>query len=842
MERFFSEKAILAMRETIAEAGGNEVFFLGRTDEAKRVIEVEALARGNRDAVAAIMVAASFGDVVIHNHPSGQLVPSQADLEVSSVLGNQGVGFYIIDNAVSRCYQAVAPFARREVELLSYGEVERFFAADGLLSSTLADFEHRDEQVRMSFSVAEAFNEERIAVIEAGTGTGKSLAYLLPAILWAVRNKERVVVSTNTINLQEQLIRKDLPLLQKNLDIPFRGVLVKGRGNYLCLRKLEGVKGEPSLFPDEGEKELAAIVAWSEKTREGCRGDLSFIPKDEVWEELCCEADQCGRVKCPFYTRCFFYSARREAAGADILVVNHALLMADVALRSETGYGSSAILPPFTRIIFDEGHHVEDTATSFLSAQVSRHGLLKIIGKLRHQRKADKGILPLLAARLSREIPDELDGLYIELSSLLEGKLLPQVALLADEINRTMDGVGLSLLTHLKKANSRSEQKLRVTADLYHGAFWEGTEEKLRGLSREASICLSALKEFLKASERLPEKVQEKLLGLYVDLKGIAGRLENAVANLQLFIGRDDDMCRWFEVRNSGKGMITRLCSSPMEVAETVKNVILDKFKTIVVTSATLAVGEKFDFLKKRTGISLLDRRRVTELLLLSPFDYGSQAFVGIPTDIPEPGAPGFDRTLQEYLLRALVISGGRAFVLFTSYDLLSRMFGLLAEPLKKLGINAMRQGEMNRHLLLNRFRKEESAVLFGTDSFWEGVDVKGRALELVVIARLPFRVPTEPILEARAEHIARQGGDPFMEYTVPQAVIKFKQGFGRLIRSRDDRGGVLILDSRVLNKNYGRFFLKSLPPVTITSGAGGEVFSGLEKFFSSDSRDSSGR
>ncbi|KAF0221444.1 MAG: ATP-dependent DNA helicase [Geobacteraceae bacterium] len=822
------------MRDAIAEVGGNEVFFLGRTDEAKKVIEAEPLARGNRDAVAAIMVAASFGDVVIHNHPTGNLTPSQADLEIASVLGNQGVGFYIIDNLVERCYQAVTPFARVAVERLSYPEIERWYTPGGVLATGLKGYEYREEQTRMAFAVAEAFNEERVAVVEAGTGTGKSLAYLLPSVLWAVRNRERVVISTNTINLQEQLTKKDIPFLRKHGGLEFRAVLVKGRNNYLCLRKLETVKSEPSLFKDDAAAELQVIIDWSQATGAGCRSDLSFIPRDETWEEVCCEADQCGRVKCPHYTRCFFYTARREASSADLLVVNHALLMADVAVRQETGYSSSAILPPFERLIFDEGHHLEDVATGYLSSQVSRQGLLKILGRLQHPRKSQRGLLPQLSAQLSREIPETHDDLYMEIAGILETTLIPKRSALADAVSRTMDAIGVALLSYLKNNGERGgEQKLRLTPAVYATSFWSEVEKKVRELNGELIDYASGLRGFLKACGRLPDKVQEKLAGNLVDMKGIMGRVEGAVENLLFFIAADEGFCRWFEVKKGGKGMSVRLCSSPLEVAESIKSVILDKFKTVIVTSATLAVGERFDYLEKRTGIGLLERSRVTELLLASPFDYEHQAFVGIPADMPEPTSAGFEASLQECLLQGLGISQGRAFVLFTSYDLLGRVYSRLAERLEHLGLTPMRQGEINRHLLLSRFKKEKNAVLFGTDSFWEGVDVQGRALELVVITRLPFRVPTEPILAARAEHIAATGGDPFMEYTVPQAVIKFKQGFGRLIRSRDDRGAVLILDSRVLSKNYGRFFLNSLPDARVVQGRGSEVFEGMADFFS---------
>jgi ATP-dependent DNA helicase DinG len=834
MKRYFSEKALLQIRSSITETGGNEVFFLGRTDETRLVVEAEPLARGNRDAVAAILIAASFGDVVIHNHPSGILTPSPADLDIASILGNQGVGFYIIDNPAERCYQAVAPFARTILERIAYPEIELLFSPDGALAKGLREYEHREEQTRMAFAVAEAFNEDRVAVIEAGTGTGKSLAYLVPAILWGVRNKERVVISTNTINLQEQLTKKDIPLLRKHLGVEFRAVLVKGRSNYICLRKLEGIRIEPSLFRDDAAEELRSIIEWSGKTSEGCRSDLAFIPRDETWEEVCCEADQCTRVKCPFYPRCFFYTARREAAGADLLVVNHALLMADVMVRQETGYSSSAILPPFERLIFDEGHHLEDVGTGALSAQSSRHGLLKTLGRLQHPRKSQLGLLPAISSQLSREVPEALDALYMEIAAILESTLIPKRSGLAAAVTQTMDSIALSLSSYLKNGGSSREQKLRLTPSVYATPFWQDAEERVRELAVGISGYVAAMQAFFTACDRLPDRVLERLAGILVDLKGIKGRLESAVENLYFFISREEGFCRWFELTRGGKGTSIRLCSAPLELAEMIKSVILDKFRTVIITSATLAVGEKFTYLEERTGIALLDRARVSELQLHSPFDFRRQAFVGIPSDIPEPTISGFEKILGDYLVEGLTISQGRAFVLFTSYDLLSRLFDRLQEPLKKLGLTPMRQGEANRHLLLSRFRKERNAVLFGTDSFWEGVDVQGKALELVVITRLPFRVPTEPVLEARAEHIAARGLDPFMEYTVPQAVLKFKQGVGRLIRSREDRGGVLILDSRVLSKNYGRYFLRSLPDGELVKGDGREVFSGMRAFFDS--------
>lgn len=833
MKRFFTDHAITRLRDEIRCAGGNEVFFLGHTDEAKIVIDVELLARGNRDTVAAIMITASFGDVVIHNHPSGVLTPSEADIAVSSLFGNRGVGFYLINNEVTQCAQVVTPFARKQTTPLSYPDLEGLFKTGGSIAQSLRGYELRDEQLRMCFCVAEAFNNDRIAVIEAGTGTGKSLAYLVPAIRWALTNKERVVVSTNTINLQEQLIRKDIPFLRSVIKENFVAVLVKGRSNYLCLRKLETVKVEPALFLDDHAADLQAIIAWSQRTGEGCKSDLSFAPRDDVWEEVACEADQCGRVKCRWYSKCFFYVARREAAAADILVVNHALLMADVAVRTETGYESSAVLPPFSRIVFDEGHHIEDVATNFLSVLVSRQGLLKLLTSLQNPRKTQKGLFPLLTGLLSREIPEALDAHYLELSGILETQLIPQRQVLADTVTSTFDAVARGLLEHLHVGSERhGEFKLRLTPAIYRSGFWMDGEERLSTLSRLLDQFARTVNGFRQSCAQLPEPVQEKLSGPLTDLKGIQGRIERAVTSLAAFSGRSEEECRWFELKNGTKGMTLRLRVAPLEVAQSLQRAVLDRFRTVIVTSATLAVGDRFNFLKGRIGIDRVAQERVLELLLASPFDYQRQTFVGIPNDIPEPTTHGFDAILEPHLLESLLVSQGRAFVLFTSYDLLRKVYDRCAIRLSAEGLTPLRQGEINRHTLLSRFRKERNAVLFGTDSFWEGVDVKGRALELVIITRLPFKVPTDPVLEARAELISAQGGDPFMEYTVPQAVIKFKQGFGRLIRSRDDRGAVVILDSRVLSKNYGRIFLKSLPHLDVIAQPAAEVYKQLRSFF----------
>ena len=828
MTNHFTDDARLLMRHEIAQAKGNEVFFIGHCNVDGAVYEVEAIARGSKVAVPAIISRAGCGDMVIHNHPSGNLEPSSADMDIASVCGNQGIGFAIIDNSAERCYLVVSPFTEQKGETLSLEEIGRVFAPDGMMAH-LKGYEQRNEQVRMAMTVAEAFNNDKIVLVEAGTGTGKSLAYLVPAILWAVRNNQRVVVSTNTINLQEQLIKKDLPFLAKNSQIDFKAVLVKGRSNYACLRKLEQAEAEPSLFPDEASEELTAIIEWSKASQDGCRSDLSFLPRGSTWEEVCCEADQCSRSKCPYFNRCFFYRARREASAARVLVVNHALLLSDIVLRRETGYDATAILPPFSRLIFDEGHHLEDVATSHLSLTISRGAILKQLNRLVPQKIARSGLLTIISNRLTRDLPEQMEALYMELSGLLESHLLPKSRDLAQLVESTMDWLALEIPS---AGDGSRERKLRITPQVELSPFWRECRQRLKTLADGLGDYTSALRTLARRCDDLPQKIREKLTDQLLDTAGIEGRLQAMVDGVLFITGTPEGYCRWIESSSGNRGVQARLCAAPLDISGQVKETILERLKTIIVTSATLTVGGDFAYLKKRTGFSLLAPERLNELQLASPFDYSSQVFVAVPDDMPEPTSHDYRQALEERILRALSISRGGAFVLFTSYDLLNKVWGSLKPELTRLGMTVLKQGEGNRHSLLTQFRRDHNAVLFGTDSFWEGVDVKGEALRLVIITRLPFQVPTEPVQQARSEQVEASGGDSFREFSIPQAVIKFRQGFGRLIRSRDDRGAVLILDRRITTKGYGKIFLRSLPDTEVVRGTSGEVFEKMGTFF----------
>ncbi len=841
MNEYLSISAQEALREAIAETCGNEVFCLGHTDGQQVVCELEILARGNRDAAPALLQVCRHGDVVIHNHPGGCLDPSDQDVEIAGRLGNMGVGFYIVDNHVQHLYRVVEAFSPLKKVHIAPQDVAGHFMPDGCISETLAGYEERPEQLRMAFAVAESFNRDAISLIEAGTGIGKSLAYLVPSVLWALASRERVVISTNTINLQEQLIRKDLPFLQRATGLEFSFELVKGRSNYLCRRRLESASAEPGLFDNQQTNELASLRSWAEQTADGSREDLSFVPRENLWSEVCCEADQCSRARCQYFNNCFFHQARRRAAHADILIVNHALLLADLTLRKMTdNYSSVAVLPPFSRLVLDEAHHLEEVATRYFSTQVTRFAFARVLNRLRHPRKLERGLLPRLLTQLGKELSDTQDVLYQDIHEKIE-RLVGTRQTLYDRAVADLEQAGHDLAKALgRDIRSKEEIRQRLVDDFTSKSAWKKTAKRLRGLAQATCDFTGDVEGLLKALKQLPEETRDKLGSVTTDLGGVFSRLGILADNLYASTAKDPSSCSWFEIGygriGRSEGVISRFCTAPLDVSSLLRETLIDRMRTAVMTSATLTVAGNFSFLRKRIGLEEIEGKRLTELLLTSPFDFKRQALLAIPTDIPEPGRPGFTEAVRDISERALLLADGRSFVLFTAYSLLRRIHGELAPVLSAQGYRILRQGEATRHRLLEQFGQDPTSVLFATDSFWEGVDVPGRALEQVIIVRLPFRVPTEPVLEARVEAIEQAGGDPFMEYTVPQAVIRFRQGFGRLIRNKTDRGVVLILDSRVIRRGYGRMFLKSLPDVPVVKLPQDELLAAMADFLSKES------
>src|SRR5215470_3241 len=799
----FTPAAAAALRDAITDAGGNEVFLLGALTDGL-VADVRVLARGNRGAVPAILHVPRPGEVVIHNHPGGLLVPSDADLAVAAAL-----------------------------ELLG---------PHGAVGTALAGYEHRPQQLAMLRAVSDAFNDDEVLSVEAGTGTGKSLAYLVPAILWSRANRQRVVVSTHTITLQEQLVRKDLPLLIERAGLSCTTALVKGRGNYLCRRKAAQAEAQGAqLVEDDVWRELQHVLAWAKQTTDGSLADLPVRPRFEVWEQVVSENDNCLRARCPYYSTCFFYSARRTAAAADVIVANHHLLMADLALRAEVGnYTQNAVLPPSTRVIIDEAHHLEDVATGYFGAAVSLRMIERPLGRLQSRRDPGKGLLSALATALGG-IDRATDAVHARgAERLIDTRLLPDCAGVHVEAEECFARV-LDALLDLREgefdggsAEERAEEKLRITEPVRETRFWRIAVERLTQLATTLDAYAAVGGGILERLELMSEDVDPQIRYLGTELGAITGRLSAMAAALLDFVGEDAGHCTWVELRRPGNaGPTLSLHRAPIEVAPLLHRALFERFATSVLTSATLSVDGGFAYLHDRLGVDRVDPpERVRALRVESPFDFTHQAMLVVPDDLPEPTSARYEPASHDAMRHLLSITGGGTFLLFTSYGALNRAWYELAAILREAGCTPLRQGELSRHVLLARFLQEPRAVLFATDSFWEGVDVPGDALRCVVITRLPFRVPTEPLEQARVEAIASRGGDPFQERALPQAVIKLKQGFGRLIRRRTDRGCVVVLDSRLANKRYGRVFLASLPPAAQRIGPSELVFAAMEQFF----------
>ena len=833
---YISETAREQLAREIKSAGGNEVFFVGYTDDDLVVQDVQAVARGHDSAVPVIAKAAHDADVVIHNHPSGVLKPSNADLSVATQLDDFSTAFYIINNSADQVYVVIEPFAKKEITPLDSERICQLVGPDSSIAKNLNGYEQRQQQIAMIEQVVYAFNNRKVGCIEAGTGTGKTLAYLLPAVQWSLQNRERIVISTNTINLQEQLINKDIPFLQQHLNQEFKASLVKGRSNYVCLRKVDEVESELKLQMDEEDhEELSALIEWARSTKDGSKADLALVPKYNVWERIASESDTCTRQRCAHFRTCFVNKARRQAAQAQILVVNHHLLFADLAVRQETGsLTSAAVLPPYQKIIFDEAHHIENVATSYFGSQITRAGLLRILHRLyRRKNQHEYGYLKTLRLKMLQNSGDIPEHKLEQLEQLLQDGILPAVKHLLELTQNTMEQF-YAAVERFKPVEAETKLRLlpEITSRLMNG---NGLRESILHYLDTLGALTNDLGILVKKAQQAGAVLQDPNWdSVCIEIAAQSERLVLAgqVINHVLF-QYDDDSIRWIEVKPGIRNQnILRFKISPLEIKERMYDAVYDKFDTVILTSATLTVDQKFDFLAGRIGLDLLPENRRTELLLDAPFDYQSQVVVAIPKDMPDPRHSTFAAELNKAVFKALNISQGRAFVLFTSYGLLNMLYRQMYESLQQIRIRLYKQGEENRYNLIRKFKQDTHSVLFATDSFWEGVDVEGESLMSVIITKLPFRVPSEPVIEARYEAIERQGGNAFIQYAVPLAVLKFKQGFGRLIRRKSDRGAVIIFDHRVVSKSYGKRFINSLPSCRILSGSREYVFSELKQFF----------
>ncbi|MES2122517.1 MAG: helicase C-terminal domain-containing protein [Chlamydiota bacterium] len=711
--------------------------------------------------------------------------------------------------------------------------IDAVFSEGGALSRSLDQYDERIGQKEMARTILGAYDQDEIVLVEAGTGIGKSLAYLVPAVYWALKHQEKTVISTHTIALQEQLVNKDIPFLLKLLGIDLKACLVKGMSNYLCLRKMHELQSQPVLFSQEDSKEMQTLEMWSEKTRDGSRSDISFPLTSSVWEKVSADAETCNHVKCPHFKQCFFFKARKDAEESQLLIVNHHLLLADTESKRDSEKEQS-IIPPFQRIVVDEAHHLEEVALESFAQKLDQLALIIRLGKLFSEINPDRSRLVMLRRDLS-----SLSQVSPQLIQKLEIDLPASKRECQAQVDETFRHVAEFFSTLLEQTDRFSRgfreknPKVRMTPAHAAEPFWKETiVHSLLQLSEKITrlvVALQSLYADLQIYKDLP--VFEKISVHLVEIQGITTRLEETSQFLQKFASDEptEKRVRWFEMRGSHIALV----DASLDVSTHLRELLFSRQRTSVLCSATITTARSFNYLKQRLGLHPF-QEKLKEEIYDSPFDYAQRSLLVVPTDMPLPTSPDFNRACAEAMQEAIEISRGSVFLLFTSYEMLQATYNTLSKTLLSSRYPFLRQGDLPRHLLLEQFKKKEGNVLFATDSFWEGVDVPGEALRCVIIAKLPFSVPTDPLHEAYAQSLEKEGLNPFNDYSVPQAVIKFKQGFGRLMRKKEDRGCVICLDHRLVKKNYGAQFLKSLPPSRSCFGPKQQAFAEMKSFFAS--------
>ncbi len=646
-------------------------------------------------------------------------------------------------------------------------DLEEIFSVSGRLAmaamcsdatdAALRNYESRPQQIEMAHAVERAIASQRHLLVEAGTGVGKSLAYLVPLIKWAVSEDRKIVISTYTKTLQEQLTRKDLPFLHDTLGLDFNYALCLGGGNYLCRRRLSGCYAHDLFDSHKEARDVAKINSWCEATETGLRSELEFMPSEAVWGKVCREGDLCMGKKCRYRSDCFYNKARVEQQAAQVLVVNHHLYFANLV-------SGGNVLPAFDAVLFDEAHTLEDVATSYMGMEVSNFGIERFFDSI-FSARSGKG---LLVKALKRDAAKAMDA-----REILENARKAAKAFFSDLAGRFGDAAGV--------------ERVRES-----GFVHNHLKEHICGL------CAS-LKSVLDGTEDDEERIE---------LKSAIVRGESINASMEAMINMDlEGHVYWVSVEPRPRSVRYGLSAAPIDIAGQFRAKVLETVNFCVFTSASLSINGDFSFIMDRLGITDADKLSVD-----SPFNYRKQALLYIPEGIPDPNAEfdAYEAAVIEQIKELLGVTRGRTFVLFTSYKMLRRAYdALIAE---NAGLLILQQEEAPRYTLLERFKKEEGVVLLGTATFWQGIDVPGRDLECVIITKLPFSVPDAPVIGAKIESLRAHHRNPFTEYQLPQAIMMFRQGFGRLIRTKMDNGMVAVLDPRIKTRYYGKKFISAVP------------------------------
>ncbi|HOE99094.1 MAG TPA: helicase C-terminal domain-containing protein [Rectinema sp.] len=816
------------LRSIVLAMEGREVFAVGMLNSKGLVENLEILGRGTEGAVPAPFQRRSYAQVLIHNHPSGILFPSDADVVVAAEASAEGFGSYIVDNEVSHVLVVAEPIKPKLIRSLDADEIAAVLDSHGKLSHIMPEFEARLSQVEMAHDVTEIISDGGILVAEAGTGVGKSFAYLIPALAWAIGNSEPVVISTATINLQQQIYKKDFPIVSSLFKKPAKAVVVKGRGNYLCKRRLYAAIEEDALFSDSSMK-LREILEWDNGGGSGDKSDLALPDDDPIWSRVCSESDYCLSLHCPYHDKCHVIHIRLEAASAQLIIANHHVLLADLEAKRIREGIINTVLPSYQALVIDEAHALEASATSLFSETFSKRSIQRLLLRLsRHKKRIQVGILASLS-----KLPD------------IPSMLIDAARLQLENTESSADAFNAVAATCFLE--NESSVLVKNLSGLNRTMFLSA----LQNLEKEIALLVTRLGEI---SEAIAQELEdeESVIELRITLRS----LEEMAALLAQFIKPESEpgSIFWLQVdKKNPKEPIVICSATPLDVAPILSERLFEKIRSCICTSATLTINGSFQWWRSRVGLlergisetrlleagqsksnrdlknrlsgQTLERNSMQNPRILqknypSPFPYSKNAMLAIDTEATPPDSPEFQAYLNTAVAKLLKASRGRALVLFTSHKALRDTYNAVSPLLEQEGVLALRQGQKDRYSLLRTFVNDISSVLFATESFWEGVDAPGETLSLVIITRLPFRVPTDPIQSSRAAAIDARGGNSFAEMSIPEAVILFKQGFGRLIRHSQDRGVVAVLDVRILKKAYGSLFISSLPRCRLAMGA----------------------
>ena len=796
----FSKESLQTIKKYLEEQNNKSMIFKATFDEDELIQEPFFLSLYKKKSFEETLTKVARNEVVIRTTKPNQLYPSDMELELSEELyTRRNIAYCLLSSDLDDFY-FVQDIDRIFLEDI---DIKNYFSKDGILAKEIKGFEYRQEQEEMAQYIQEAINEDKKIIVEAGTGTGKTLAYLIPAIKWAVVNKKKVIIATNTINLQEQLLLKDIPLAKSIIKDEFSYVLVKGRNNYVCKRLFNelalGKNIDIETFSIEAREQIEYILKWGNKTKTGDKAELPFEVYPDVWELVQSTTELCLGKKCPYRKECFYMKTRMEKMEADILISNHHVFFADLNVRAETDFDSEyLILPRYDMVIFDEAHNIESVARSYFSVEVSKISFTRLLNRIyqrKNKRKKEKSALIRVEDTIDEKDLEDSQQ-YIDLLNTLKEK----ISILQNIGDEYFDEIRKIYETNTEAPIKKSLNNFEMTKS----RFLENLREKKDIFQSKLTDFLNLMISFNNVIDEEKDKNPEvinfnnhlKMFKAYIDSFKFINSFE------------DDNYIYWLDINSKRTNVV--LTATPLNIAQKLSTVLFDNLDRLVFASATIVVNGSFDYFKKSLG---LDEEDCIEAIIKSPFDYNEQMSVYIPSDIQDSeNINAFVSDASRFILNILLKTNGKAFILFTSYTMLNQIYYSISKKLKDKGFEVFLHGDKPRSQLIKEFKEAENPILFGTTSFWEGVDVQGENLSNVIITKLPFLVPTDPVVSAISKKIEENGGNSFTDFQLPEAIIKFKQGVGRLIRKKTDSGNIFILDNRILKKRYGSLFINALP------------------------------